>query len=163
VTRESFALLCSYSGDTEETLALYREAARRGVPRAAITSGGTLAVACEKDGVPWAKVPGGSPPRAALFSAWVPLTRLVHALDWCHDPLPGWRAAAAALRELRGTIGLAVPEADNPAKRLARSLAGRLVFVYSGAERMTAVATRLRQQINENAKLLGHSAVVPEL
>ncbi len=163
VTRDSLALLSSYSGETEETLALYLEAGERGVPRAAITTGGTLGAWCARDGVPCALVPGGSPPRAALFSSWVTLTSLLHALGWVDDPAPAWREAATVLRARNAAIGPEAPEATNPAKRLAVALAGRTVFIYAGAERVGAVATRVRQQLNENAKMLGHSGVVPEI
>jgi len=163
VTREAFALHASYSGATEETLSLYRESVQRGVPRAAITAGGTLATLCERDQVPWFKLPPGMPPRAALFSSWVPLTMLLAALGWCDDPAADWREAADRLRALRERAGTGVPEARNPAKQLARALEGRQVIVYSATERMAPVGTRLRQQLNENAKLPGHSAVVPEL
>jgi glucose/mannose-6-phosphate isomerase len=163
VTRQSLALLCSYSGNTEETLALYREAGSRGVPRVAISSGGQLSESCGRDGVPLATVPGGSPPRAALFGTWVALTGLLHGLDWIEDPEPSWREAAQTLARGAAAMGETVPEAANAAKRLARSLAGRLVLVYAASERLGAVATRVRNQINENAKLLGHSALVPEL
>jgi glucose/mannose-6-phosphate isomerase len=162
VTREAFALLCSYSGNTEETLGLYAEARKREVPRAVISSGGALAVACGRDGVPCHKLPGGSPPRAALFTIWVPLTALVHALQWCDDPMPAWRDAAARLRALRDRIGTHVPEEGNPAKRLARRLAGRMLFLFSATERTAPVAARMRQQLHENAKVLAHSAPVPE-
>ena len=161
--REAFALLGSYSGATEETLSLYQEAARRGVPRAAITTGGALASMCDRDGVPWCKLPHSMPPRAALFSSWVPLTMLLAALEWCDDPSPQWRRTVEALRELRERCGTAVPEERNPAKQLARALVGRRIYLYSATERMWAVATRLRQQLNENAKVLAHLATAPEL
>jgi glucose/mannose-6-phosphate isomerase len=163
VDRDALALLSSYSGETAETLALYREAGARGVPRVAVTSGGTLAAWCARDGVPVATLPGGSPPRAALFASWVTLTALLHALEWVDDPVAAWREAVATLRAGARRVGVAVPEADNPAKRLARSLAGRLVLVYSASERLGPLATRVRNQLNENAKLLGHSALAPEL
>jgi glucose/mannose-6-phosphate isomerase len=163
VTREAFALHCSYSGATEETLSLYHESARRGVPRAALTTGGSLAAACDRDGAPWHKLPGGMPPRAALFSSWVPMTALVAALDWCDDPTPDWRESVARLRELRERIGVAVPEASNPAKQLARALLGHPIVIYASATRTAAAGTRLRQQLNENAKLPARSAYVPEL
>lgn len=163
VTREAFALLASYSGNTEEILSLYSEAEHRGVPRAAMTTGGALAVACDRDGVPWAKLPGGSPPRAALFSSWVTLTFLLAALEWIDDPSADWREAAAVLRAGNRDLAPSAPESGNPAKRVARSLYGRLPYIYSGSERVGPVATRVRQQINENAKLPGHSAAVPEL
>jgi glucose/mannose-6-phosphate isomerase len=163
LSRDALALLCSYSGDTAETLALYDESGTRGARRAAITTGGTLAERCRRDGVPWFALPGGSPPRAALFSSFVPLTSLLHALGWIDDPAPAWREAAETVRALRGRVGAAVPERDNAAKRLARAVTGRLLYVYAGSGLMAPVATRLRQQLHENAKLLGHSAVVPEL
>jgi glucose/mannose-6-phosphate isomerase len=163
VGRDALALLCSYSGETEETLALYREAKERGVPRAAITTGGTLADWCRSDQVPCALIAGGSPPRAALFSAWVAMTGLLEALGWVQDQTPAWREAEAVLRARNRTLSPDQPTASNPAKQLAQALAGRFVFVYAGSERVGAVATRVRQQLNENAKMPGHSAVVPEL
>ena len=162
VTRESLAVLASYSGNTEETLALYDEAARRGVARAALTTGGELATRCGRDQVPWFELSGGMPPRAALFSSWVPLTALLAALSVCDDPGPAWQEVLTELRALAERCGSRVPEGRNPAKQLARELVGRHVYVYaSGA--LAAVATRIRQQLNENAKLPAHSAVVPEL
>jgi glucose/mannose-6-phosphate isomerase len=159
----ALALVCSYSGGTEETLALYREAVARGVSRVALTTGGTLGAWCTRDGIPAAPLPGGSPPRAALYASWVTVTHLAGALGWMDDPPAEWRHAVTLLEERRRLIGSANPERDNPAKTLARRLAGKRVIIYSGAERMGAVATRLRQQINENAKMLGHSATAPEL
>ena len=70
--------------------------------------------------------------------------------------------AVAVLRQRRRESGVAVPEATNPAKQLARALAGRPLFIYTGAGPLAAVAVRWRQQFNENAKVLAHSAVVPE-
>jgi glucose/mannose-6-phosphate isomerase len=163
VTRDGLALLCSYSGETEETLSLYREAGERQVPRAAITTGGTLGAWCDRDRVPCARLPGGSPPRAALFSSWVTVTSLLQALGWVDDPAPAWRETAAVLRARNAAIGPEAPASTNPAKRFAQALAGRAVMIYAGSERVGPVATRVRQQLNENAKMLGHSGVVPEL
>jgi glucose/mannose-6-phosphate isomerase len=163
VQKHSLALLCSYSGNTAETLSLYREAGARGIPRAAISSGGELSARCEKDRVPLCRVPGGSPPRAALFGTWVALTGLLHGLGWIEDPAAAWRETAATLREAAREIGPARPEGSNPVKQMARALHGRLVFIYGASERLSAVVTRVRNQLNENAKLLGHSALVPEL
>ena len=163
VTPRALVLLSSCSGDTEETLALYDDAGRRGVPRLALTRGGALAARARRDGVFVAELPGEGPPRAALFSGWVPITVLLHALGWAGDPRAEWREAAAAVRDAELRLGPASPETANPAKQLARALHGRLPIVYSGGDGVGAVGLRWRQQLNENAKLLGHSAVVPEL
>jgi glucose/mannose-6-phosphate isomerase len=159
----ALTLLASYSGNTEETLSLYREAASRGVPRVAMTTGGTLASWCERDAVSCMRMPGGAPPRAAMYGAWVNVTGLLHALGWIEDPRAGWRRAAQRLREREAQLGAGAPERDNPAKQLARALTGRRVVIYAGGRRLGAVATRFLQQLNENAKVSGHSALVPEL
>jgi len=159
----SVVVLSSNSGNTEETLALEAQTRARGVPAVALSSGGELAARARAAGMHLQELPTGMPPRAALFHGWVPMTRLVAALGWAPDPAPAWREAAAGMREARGRLGTAVPEAANAAKQLARACAGRLVFLYSAAGPVEAVAVRWRQQLNENAKLPAHSAAVPEL
>ncbi|MBI5837240.1 MAG: SIS domain-containing protein [Candidatus Eisenbacteria bacterium] len=64
VTPDCLFVASSYSGNTEETLAAYLEARRRGVPRVALCSGGRLADLANEDGVPRASYPPGYPPRA---------------------------------------------------------------------------------------------------
>jgi glucose/mannose-6-phosphate isomerase len=163
VSHGALALLCSYSGETEETLTLYREAGTRGVARAAIAAGGRLAEWCARDQVPLARVPGGAPPRAALFPCWVALSGLLRGLGWIGDPTAEWREAATVLRAGVARCGAATLESANPVKRMARALQGRTLFIYAGGQRLGAAATRVRNQLNENAKLLGHSALAPEL
>ncbi len=158
----ALALLSSNSGRTEETLRLAASTAERGVPCVAMTSGGELAELATRHGWPLYRLPGGMPPRAALFHSWVPLTAFVAGLGWAPDPTPAWREAAALLRRLGGQWGSGNPESDNPVKQLARAVAGRTLFVYSGPGPVAAVGARWRQQLNENAKVLAHSAVVPE-
>lgn len=163
VNPRSLAVLSSNSGNTEETLALETEARRRGVPAVALAGGGELAARAKAAGLHLQAVPSGMPPRAALFHAWVPVTRLAAALGWVADPAPAWREAAARMREARGRLGTAAPEAGNAAKQLARACLGRSLVLYSAAGPLEAVAVRWRQQLNENAKLPAHSAAVPEL
>jgi glucose/mannose-6-phosphate isomerase len=163
VAADALTLLCSYSGNTEETLALFHEAGRRGAMRLALTTGGKLGEECRKQQVPRQSLPSGFPPRAAVFPSWVAVTRLVYALGWAGDPTPAWTEAAMALAARARALGPGAPEPDNPVKRLARALQGRPVAIYAGSETLGAVALRWRTQLNENAKLLAHSALVPEL
>jgi len=158
----TLAVLCSYSGNTQETLALYDAAGARGAARLAVSTGGELGARCARDRVHVAHLAPGSPPRAALFGSWVRFDALLHALGAIGDPRPEWREACALVRRRLEQWGVDVPESRNPAKQLARRLSGKFLFVYA-AERRAALATRVRNQINENAKLLAHSATVPEL
>ena len=135
VDRDALAILSSNSGNTEETLALAAQAAGRGVPCAAMASGGQLAERAQAAGWPLHRLPGGMPPRAALFHAWVPLTTFVAALGWAPDPVPAWREAAVLLKARRRELGVDSPEAANPAKRLARAVAGRTLSFIRGPGR----------------------------
>src|SRR4051795_8648605 len=63
---ETLVLACSYSGNTEEVLAAYDDAAARGAPRLPATTGGALAARARADGVPVVPLPGGFQPRAAV-------------------------------------------------------------------------------------------------
>ena len=60
---DSLVLCCSYSGDTEETLACYEAAGALGAERVAVTSGGKLAEMAREDGNALIEIPGGQPPR----------------------------------------------------------------------------------------------------
>lgn len=160
--RQTLALLSSNSGNTEETLSLAREAAARGLPAMAMASGGTLVELAARHEWPLHRLPAGMPPRAALFHSWVPLTKLLADLGWAPEPTPAWREAAGLLRQGLADWGPAAAEPANAAKALARRIAGRTLHLWSGPGPVAAAAVRWRQQLNENAKVLAHSAVVPE-
>ena len=60
-------MLCaSYSGNTEETLAVYEAAGALGARRIVATTGGKLAEAARAEDVPVIPLPGGFQPRAAV-------------------------------------------------------------------------------------------------
>ena len=61
----------SYSGETEETLAIYEAAGAVGAQRIVCTTGGRLAASARADGVPVIPLPGGFQPRAAVGYALV--------------------------------------------------------------------------------------------
>lgn len=160
---DGLAVLSSYSGNTEETLALEAQARARGVPRVAITTGGALAARCDADGTPWRGLPAGLPPRAALGYSVVSLSLLLEALG---DPGAGaaaWEESVRTLEELGQRCAPDRAEADNPAKSLARVLVGRAACIYGGAGVPAAAARRWKGQFHENAKTLAFDAVLPEM
>src|SRR5918992_2562081 len=64
---DSLVLCCSYSGDTEETLACFEAAGVAGAGRVVVTTGGQLAEAARAEGVPVIGIPAGMQPRAAVI------------------------------------------------------------------------------------------------
>lgn len=158
---DSTVICISYSGNTEEILALFEEARRRGCGLGVITSGGELARRAEQAEVPAVKVRGGLPPRAAIGYLFVPLLKLLSV----------WGAVEMAesdFSRLVGTVEAALKSispsaADNPAAEISGKLSGKIPLIYSGGALLRAAAYRWKCQFNENSKMMAFSNVFPEL
>lgn len=162
VGKRTLAIISSYSGTTEEALACYRQAIRKGATILTISSGGTVETMARRHRHPHINVPGGPSPRAALGYSFFPLLIAFARLG----------LVASKSREIRETILLLKAKAaeyancesaTNAALLLARQLHGRIGVVYSASERLDAVNTRWRGQIAENAKSLMWGHVLPEM
>lgn len=164
VNRETLILAVSYSGNTEETLSACREALRRRLPLCAITSGGRLARWSQEKKVPLCAIPAGWPPRAALgYTTFVP-AGLLGRLGWLAEKKIHLPQALDALELfVEGKLSPSVPESSNPAKRIARRLAGRLPIIYGAAGGWEGIVYRWRTQLEENAKSLAFHHIFPEM
>jgi glucose/mannose-6-phosphate isomerase len=149
------AVLCSsYSGDTEETLACYAAAEALGATRLVATTGGELAEAARRDGVPVIGLPAGLQPRAAvgyMFCVAAELAALSGA-----GPRINTEVDAAASH-----LGDSFAAAEERARELAAEI-GDATPVIHGSDLTAPVAYRWGTQINENAKIPAFSAVLPE-
>jgi glucose/mannose-6-phosphate isomerase len=148
-------LCCSYSGHTEETIACYEAAEALGARRIVATTGGELAEAARRDGVPVIGLPAGLQPRAAVGYLFAVAAELA-AHAGCG---PGIRteidSSAAHLEE--GTAAIA-----ERAGQLAGRLEGTCPVVY-GADLTAVVAYRWKCQVNENAKAPAFWGELPEI
>ncbi len=156
----SLVIASSYSGGTEETLAAYDEARRRGATVWVVTSGGELGQRAERDGLPHFSLPGGKQPRAALgYSLGVEM-RLADALGLCDISQAEYDEAEAVTDE----CARAYADLDgNPALELARILAEKVPLIYTGPGLLEAVGVRWMTQIQENAKQLAFGNVFAEM
>jgi glucose/mannose-6-phosphate isomerase len=151
----------SYSGNTEETLASYESAKRRGASIICVTSGGQLAERAEKDGFPIITIPGGQPPRTALGFLMIPVVAACMKLGLI--PNQDIASAAAVLRGAQTFWGIDKPEAENEAKKLARACFGKPIVVYGLGGWQGAAANRWKGQLCENAKAMAFFHTYPEL
>ena len=160
-TPDTTVLCCSYSGNTEETLAAYEAAGHLGARRIVATTGGKLADAARADGVPVIPLPAALQPRAAV--AYMTVAALeVAALSGVGERLhTEIDVAAAGTRALAAEWG---PDGDpgGLARELARGL-HRTVPVVAGAGLTIPIAYRWKTQINENAKVPAFAHELPEL
>lgn len=159
---ETLVVLSSYSGDTEETLTAAAMATEESAQCVAITSGGKLGGRYRDMGVPVIDLPPGLQPRAALLRLMVPLVVVLSRLGVIGPADDALDDARDSVARAVAEWGPEVPEADNPAKQLARTLLDT-VPVFWGAETTAPVAQRLKGQVNENAKAPAYWGVLPEV
>ena len=149
------ALLCSsYSGDTEETLAIYAAGEALAAQRIVATTGGELAELARRDGVPVVGLPAGLQPRAAvgyMFVVATELAALAMAAPRIHSEID---IAASQLEARRDQIGARAEE-------IAAQLEGTIPLVYGG-DLTEPAAYRWKCEINENAKRPAFQATLPE-
>jgi glucose/mannose-6-phosphate isomerase len=160
-TPDTTVLCSSYSGNTEETLAVYDAAGALGARRIVATTGGKLADQARRDGVPVIPLPGGFQPRAAvayLLVVALEVAGLCGAGERLHAEIDVASVHAEALVRDWSPDGAE----DSLPKMLARGLHGTVPQI-AGAGLTTPVAYRWKTQINENAKLPCFAGELPEL
>jgi glucose/mannose-6-phosphate isomerase len=149
-------VLCSsYSGDTEETLACYAAAEAVGAQRIVATTGGPLAEAARRDGVPVIGLPAGLEPRGAvayMFTIAAEVATLCGVADGIRTEID---SSAAHLEQIREALG-------ERAAGLAGELAGTTPVIY-GSDLTAPIAYRWKCELNENAKMPAFSHHLPEL
>jgi glucose/mannose-6-phosphate isomerase len=157
----TLVIASSYSGDTEETLAVFDQAHARGCQLLALTVGGSLAERTKTLGAPLLRIDYPAPPRAAIGWSLAPLLNIASRLGWTHDFEADLDEAVRVAREWINDLNADVPVMKNLAKREAGQLMGRLVCVF-GAGVFAEVARRWRAQIAVNAKAWAAHEVLPE-
>jgi glucose/mannose-6-phosphate isomerase len=139
-TPDTTVLCASYSGNTEETLALFEAAGALGARRIVSTTGGKLADAARADDVPVIPLPGGFQPRAAVaYSLVVALE--VAGLCGAGERLHAEVDVAAAHAEQLVTKWNADAADDCLPKALARGIVGTVPQI-AGAGLTVPIAYR---------------------
>jgi glucose/mannose-6-phosphate isomerase len=157
VSPHTLFIACSYSGDTEETLAAIHKAMLKRAHIICITSGGKMLEVAKEYNLFWIQIPGGS--KSARANIGHLMVSLMFALY--HTNLIG----AAFIKETENAIEYldrGEKAIQSEAELIAKKLRGKLPVIYCD-ERLKAMATRFQNQINENAKQLAHVNTFPEM
>jgi glucose/mannose-6-phosphate isomerase len=158
---ECLVVASSHSGNTEEVLSAFDEAIVRKCPMVVISTGGKLAQKAESEKIPVWKFVHNGQPRAAIGYTFGLLLNLVFRLGLIPDPQSEIKSTVEAMKLQQSTIQAGSSIRDNPAKRLAGQMMGRLVSVY-GADILSPVARRWKTQLNELAKAWSQFDILPE-
>jgi len=157
VGENTLAIFSSYSGNTEETLIAFEKALTTKAKIVCISSGGKLVEIAKERGLDYIQLPSGKPsPRACMGYSIVQQLYILNKLNIISDDLINTIPTAAdLLADEQGDIMVQALE-------MANHLNGKIPIIYT-TEGMEAPAVRLRQQINENSKMLCWHHVIPEM
>jgi glucose/mannose-6-phosphate isomerase len=158
---DTLVIASSFSGNTEETLSAADQALGRGVRMLALTTGGQLAQHAQSHGYPVWQFDYKSQPRAALGWSFGLLVGLAHRLDLAPHLEADLAETVTLLREQKAIYTASTPATQNPAKRGAGQLMGRIPVIYGGGI-FEPVARRWKCQFNENAKVWSQYEGMPE-
>ncbi len=155
---ECLNFICSYSGNTEETVASFTEALERGLPCIAFSAGGKIEAMAKERGVPHIKLPIPNPsfqPRMGTgFFIGAMLQVLIN-----QGLVPDTRKEILAEAE---ELGAALPALEERGKSLASRMAGKTPVIYTTAK-YKSVAMVWKIKLNENAKTPAFWNFFPEL
>ena len=155
-------VVCSFSGETEETLSMLDQAQSAGASIVAVTGGGALGRKAAEAGIPSMTIDSPGEPRSAVGYNLMLLASLLDRSGVINVSDAEVSEAVAAAQEMASKVGVQVPLAENQAKSLAKDLVGRLTLVY-GSSSLSGMALRWKSQINENGKSWAFAELLPEL
>lgn len=156
VNENSLVIISSYSGNTEETLNTLKLALQKKAQIICITSGGEIAKIAAQYNLDIVQLPSGFPPRACLAYSLTQILHIFYNYKLLIDN---------PLNELKNVINLLSSQSElikMHAKSLADRLVDKLPVIYTTTYN-EAIAVRMRQQLNENAKMLCWHHVIPEM
>ncbi len=154
-----FCLFISYSGNTEETVSVAKDAINENLEWSVISSGGELLELATKYNKNFVKVPTGLQPRAAFglmtkaVINFLPSSIKPNFLNACDD----------AGNYLNNLIEDVSNEVFVISKNIANQIGTKTVVIYAGSELTYLVAQRWKTQINENSKSKAYVGFMPEI
>ena len=154
-----FCLFISYSGNTEETISVAKDAINENLEWSVISSGGELLELATKYNKNFVKVPTGLQPRAAFglmtkaVVNFLPNSIKSNFLNACDD----------AGNYLNNLIEDVSNEVFVISKNIANQIGTKTAVIYAGSELTYLVAQRWKTQINENSKSKAYIGFMPEI
>ena len=156
VDENTLVIVCSYSGNTEETISAMQQAMDKKAQFVCITSGGKIKELAEKHHFDLILIPGGFPPRSCIGYS---LVQLLHVFEAKQIANLRYQEEVKAAIRLLDEKEMAIQAL---AKEYAAKLNNKIPVIYSLGN-TEGLAVRFRQQINENSKMLCWHHVIPEM
>ena len=154
ITKNSFMVCISYSGNTEETISAYKKALSQKLKILAMASGGKLKDLAIKNKTPFISIDlNNLPPRLSAFYMFSALVGVV--VNSKILPMNVIRQLKDGVRNLR------IKTIEDSANDIAAKIGGKTPLIYSSLK-MDSLAYFLKISFNENAKIHAFSNFLPE-
>ena len=162
IASQNLIIVCSYSGDTRETVSLYQQAKAAGARIIVASGGGFLTGEASRMGIALLKVDIPGEPRSAVGYDLMLLAAALNQIGLWTISQSDVDDSLEALDHQADSLAEDQPSGGNPAKDLALDLHERLVMVYGGGL-FSGLARRWKTQLNENGKVWAWHEEIPEL
>ena len=151
IDEHTLVIVCSYSGNTEETLSYYDYAVRLTDHATVLTTGGELLKKAKLDNISYHLLPKGYPPRSALgFS----LTFLISIFDK--------EGVSNIDIDCLKTFSKEAATKKSEVYALAKKIHKTMPIIVT-EEDLSSIGFRLKSQLNENSKMLSYNITIPEM
>jgi glucose/mannose-6-phosphate isomerase len=160
--RHTLFIACSFSGNTQETLSLLRQARQTPARIITISGGGAMADLARDGGIPSLPVLTTGEPRSAVGYNLLLLLGVLNNLGLLALDQEELDETVGTLRRTVSRLAEGVPTEGNQAKQLAHNLKHQTLVVYGGGI-FSATARRWKTQLNENGKAWAFYEELPEL
>jgi len=154
--KELFLIAVSYSGDTAETLRVYRRSRDENIERGVVTSGGALYEEASRDGAPIVKVEKGLLPRASLPYLFIGALKMIELLGLDMEVIK------SSLKNLSKKVSELDPLSERVAEEVIEDIRNKRRIVFISTYKYDVVTERFRTEYAENLKYFVETAVFPE-
>lgn len=164
VDSKTLLFFVSFSGNTEEVISCFDQLVEHRCTSIVITSGGHLEQKALSIGVPIVKIKKEFPPNRTVFPYMiVPVILTLNVAGYLDVNGRDLIKVADFLKEKRALFSINKKTSTNIAKQTALYLYNRIPLLYTDESLYSGVILRWQYQLNENAKVLAHSARLPEM
>ena len=158
---DTLVMAVSLSGETKETISILRDSVGRGCPTVGFASGGALEDLCGQNGIPFNRVERLLVPRASIPGMVLLPARALVRLGLVGEPIE-FQKVASSVEEALSRTAPSVAFDRNDSKRLAKSILGKNVVIYSSPD-LCSLGHHFKASMNENAKVPAQEETYPEL
>jgi glucose/mannose-6-phosphate isomerase len=153
----TLVILSSFSGETEETISVMKQALQSKAEIVCVSSGGKMLELARKNQLNFIQIPDKiKSPRACLGYSFVQLLYILKEYEIISDSFE------QDLTEAIELLDFEKESIQDLGQSLANKFHNKLPILYSDT-RMGAIITRAQQQMNENSKQICHTNVFPEM